>query len=222
MRTSLIHGKIDINAFLAFVFGVIFLTAMLVFATVIPNPSEFSQWVFVVVTSLAGAGIGAVIPGILKITLPYARAGGALAIFLLVFLNKPVLVKSVANFVRPEYSSQAAALEYLSKIDDNQIAIAWDLLDPRAKATIAKDRELYEETYNGGRLPYGEVESRALIGSGEFVSPPGMPQGIYQSIRFKTHFETGGCRDEIVKSRAADEKTWRVFDHYVSPQPIPC
>ena len=222
MPTLLLHGKLDVNALLAFAFGVVFLTTMIVFATVVPNPSGFSQWVFAVTTSLAGAGIGAVIPGILKLTLPYARAGGALAIFLLVFLNKPTLVESVGKFVPPKVSPLPTVLDYLSKVDKNEIDVAWSLLDSEAQATVASDRDMYRAAYSGGRQPLGEVANRTQMGVQEVTSPPGYPPGIYKVLTFKTRFASEQCRAEQVSARATTDMVWRVFDHNVSVVAIPC
>jgi hypothetical protein len=222
MANSFVKGKLDINALLAFVFGIVFLTTMLGFAYFVPNPSPFSQWVFVVTTSLAGAGIGAVIPGILNVTLPYARAGGALAVFLLVFLNKPALVETIAKFEPPKESSIPAIMEYLSKIDKNEIDDAWNLLDSGAKATVARDRDMYKAAYSGGRQPLGEVLNRTLIGSSVVTSPPGYPPGIYSVVRFKTRFASNQCHAEDVSTRGTTDMVWRVFDHNVSVVPIPC
>lgn len=222
MATSILHGKLDVNALLAFVFGVVFLTAMLIFATVVPNPSGFSQWVFAVTTSLAGAGIGAVIPGILKITLPYARAGGALAVFLLIFLNKPTLVESLGKFVPPPDSPLPAVMDYLSKIDRNELDAAWTVLDSEAKATVARDRDMYRAAYTGGRTPLGEVANRTQMGVQEITSPSGYPPGIYRVLMFKTRFTSEQCRAEQVSARATRDMVWRVFDHNVSVVSIPC
>lgn len=222
MATSFLQGKVDINAFLAFIFGIVFLATMLVFAYYVPNPSPFSQWVFVVTTSLAGAGIGAVIPGILNVTLPYARAGGALAVFLLVFLNKPALVDSIATFKAPQESPMPAVMEYLSKIDKNEIDEAWNLLDSGSKATVARDRDMYKASYTGGRQPLGEVLNRMQMGVSEVTSPPGYPPGIYRLLAFKTRFASDQCRAEQVSARATTDMAWRVFDHNVGAVPIPC
>lgn len=222
MIRPLIHGRLDINALLAFVFGVVFLIAMLTFAVFVPNPSGLAQWVFVVTTSLAGAGVGAMIPGILKISLPYARAGGALAVFLLIFFNKPTLVETVGKFVPPNESPLPAVTEYLSNVDSNQMDAAWSLLDSEAKATVARDREMYKTAYTGGRRPLGAVVERVQIGVQEVTSPTGYPPGIYRMLTFKTKFASGQCHAEQVSTRATTSMVWRVFDHTVSVVPIPC
>jgi hypothetical protein len=86
-----------VEAVLAFVFGVIFIGIMLALAVAIPEPSANQAFTFRVVLSLAGAAIGAILPGFIRVegTLPKftLRAGGAIALFLIVYLlNPPSLV----------------------------------------------------------------------------------------------------------------------------------
>ncbi len=222
MTRGILSGTLDINVLLAFVFGVIFISVILVFAAFFPNPSSFSQWVFVIVTALAGAGIGAVIPGILKINLPYVKAGGALAVFALVLLNKPALVEKAAKFVPPADSPLPLAIQYLERIDSRAIDAAWESLDAEAKQTVARDRAAYNFAYSNGRDPLGTVSKRVPMGTQELTSPNGYPPGIYRAIAFRTAFESGQCHAEQVVLRAAEDVRWRVFEHGINPSPIPC
>jgi hypothetical protein len=79
---------------LAFVFGVIFIAALLVVIIAIPNPTPAQETVFRIIMALAAAGVGAMIPGVLDLNLNFwsqlaLRAGGALAIFVIVFFYNP-------------------------------------------------------------------------------------------------------------------------------------
>src|SRR5437899_2257782 len=78
----------------AFSCGVFFLLAMLLIALFVRDPSTFQFFVFRVILSLAAAGFAAFVPGFLTVHLPpYIRAGGALAVFVVVFgLNPASLV----------------------------------------------------------------------------------------------------------------------------------
>jgi hypothetical protein len=78
----------------AFACGVVFVALMLIIAIAIPNPTTTQWFVFRVVLALAAAGIGAVIPGLIIVNVSKViRAGGAIALFVLVYLlNPPQLV----------------------------------------------------------------------------------------------------------------------------------
>ena len=78
---------------LAFIFGCVFVGVLLVIAVTIPNPTTQQMFIFRVVLALSAAGIGAVFPGFLdlqgKVLEISLRAGGALAMFILVYLINP-------------------------------------------------------------------------------------------------------------------------------------
>lgn len=84
-----------LHTILAFSFGIAFVSALLIFAVFFPEPTVFQEFVFRTVLSLAAAGVAVVIPGMLQLKLGnWLTAGGALAVFLIVFwFNPPELVK---------------------------------------------------------------------------------------------------------------------------------
>jgi len=74
-------------------FGVVFVIVMLVINVFIPNPSSTQYETFKIVLALAAAGIGGVLAGFIQIKGTFNkiafRAGGALALFLVVFFAHP-------------------------------------------------------------------------------------------------------------------------------------
>jgi len=78
---------------IAFGFGVVFITAMLVLSIAIPYPTDFQLLTFRVTLALAAGGIAAMLPGFMSVEISnYVRAGGALAAFVAVyFVNPPEL-----------------------------------------------------------------------------------------------------------------------------------
>lgn len=79
-----------IDTYLAFAFGVTFVSIMLAIAVFVPEPTPFAFFVFRVVLALAAAGVGAVIPGFLDITVSkFVRASGAIACFVLIYMVNP-------------------------------------------------------------------------------------------------------------------------------------
>lgn len=83
---------------LAFVFGVLFVAAILVLATVFPTPTKTQYEIFRIIISLAAGGVAAVIPGLLDLQMNLGitqqqklaiKAGGALAVFVIVYFYSP-------------------------------------------------------------------------------------------------------------------------------------
>lgn len=77
--------------------GITFLIALLAIAVLVQSPTAFQIFIFRAVLSLAGASFAALILGFIEIELPVwkgmIRAGGGLAVFLLLYLfNPPALL----------------------------------------------------------------------------------------------------------------------------------
>jgi hypothetical protein len=80
----------------AFVFGIVFVGVLLGIAVLFPNPTPFQYTVFRIVLALASAGIAAMIPGFLHVEVGTAvRAGGAIAVFVVVYFFSPVALPAV-------------------------------------------------------------------------------------------------------------------------------
>lgn len=80
-----------------FAFGLVFLVTRLFLAVRFPNPTSDQEGVFRTVLSLSAAGIAGVVPGFLQIDSQIAAttisATGALAVFVLVYLFNPGMVR---------------------------------------------------------------------------------------------------------------------------------
>jgi len=71
-------------------FAVCFLLTLIVLAIKFPEPKPFQLTVFRVILSLAAAGIAASIPGLIEFEIkPGLRAGGALAVFAIIYFINP-------------------------------------------------------------------------------------------------------------------------------------
>jgi hypothetical protein len=78
----------------ASLFGVIFVGAFLIIAARFPNPTTFQQTIFRVILALSAAGVAAMIPGFISVEIGAVqglalRAGGAIAVFTLVYFFNP-------------------------------------------------------------------------------------------------------------------------------------
>lgn len=82
----------QLNTILAFVFGVVFVSVLMAVAWFKPDPSDFQYTIFRSVFALAGAGVAAVIPGFIEVKISnWLVAGGALAVFVILYFWNPAL-----------------------------------------------------------------------------------------------------------------------------------
>ena len=78
------------SAILAFTFGVLFVTALLVFALFVPNPTIQQFEIVRIILALAAGGVAAIVRGLFEAFKLGAganlalRAGGALAVFVMI------------------------------------------------------------------------------------------------------------------------------------------
>lgn len=85
---------------IAVIFGVIFVAAILALAVVFPTPTPFQYTVFRIVLAIAAAGFVSMTPGFLEVTVSnWVRAGGALAVFVILFFYNPADLVTSATTV---------------------------------------------------------------------------------------------------------------------------
>ena len=73
-----------------FIFGCVFVAALVVLAIVFPSPTVFQYTIFRIVLALASSGIAAFVPGLLRVRLNnWLAASGALAVFVIVYFFSP-------------------------------------------------------------------------------------------------------------------------------------
>lgn len=78
-----------------FSFGVIFVTLLVAIALFLPEPTNFQYTVLRIVLALAAAGVAALIPGFIEVKYRQAvRAGGAIAVFVVVYFFSPASLVS--------------------------------------------------------------------------------------------------------------------------------
>lgn len=221
---SLISGKLEINILIAFVFGVIFLVTIIIFAVLFPNPSDFQVWVFVAALALAAGGIGAALPGSFDIQYKgFIRAGGALGLVALVYLNQPTIKSNTIKFQEPPVPAGPVADRFLAALDSADLQGSWDQLDSESRGSLVSDAEQWSQIYANYRKPLGSIVRRELTGSSSITSPQGFPVGLYRALVYRTQFSNSkDCRVEAVNLRATQKLEWRVFSYQISPNIIPC
>ncbi|NOI27765.1 hypothetical protein [Vibrio coralliilyticus] len=113
---------------LVYIFGVTFVVAILSLAVFIPNPTPFRYEVFKIVLALATAGVAAFIPGFIDVKVgDWVRAGGAIAVFVIVFFFSPAKLAvdpvppiTVGDMIKSYELGRS--LEYVKDEIDNHIS----------------------------------------------------------------------------------------------------
>lgn len=116
---------------LAFGSGFIFVATMLTVALLVPNPTTTQWFVFRVILALAAAGIGSVIPGLIDVHVStFIRAGGAIALFVIVYyVNPPQFVVST-----PPIHQSTSGVNSPAVVSDGNVSIdSRPPAEPRAK-----------------------------------------------------------------------------------------
>lgn len=122
------------EAWFAFGFGIIALGFLFYVAIDVQSPSALLVTVSRVTLALACAGIAAVIPGFLQVELQPAvanviRAGGALAVFVLVYFFSPAELISEPSDAgpAPQADYMPVVADWIRIIDDGRYLDAYEL-----------------------------------------------------------------------------------------------
>jgi hypothetical protein len=105
-------------------------------------------------------------------------------------MQKLLLIISlcVSSFVLAnESSGSIAAKEWLNIIDAGEYAESWQGAAPFFKSQLSLKK--WDDALQGIRTPLGKVTSRSELNAKEYSSLPGVPNGHYLVIQFKTEFQ---------------------------------
>lgn len=199
----------------AFAFGVVFIIVILVVAFLRPNPSPFEYTVFRIVLALAAAGVGAILPGFLHVTFRnWLRAGGALALFVIVYFFAPVAMPQEYSepVVAPSGNGKIEVDRWLALVDQQVYTDAYSSMADAFRQRYSYDQ--FEIGVKKERQKLGAVKSRELVSSSSLESPPGYAKGAYMIYLFKTLYE--GAQQPIYEqiSLSGRESAWRVLGFY--------
>lgn len=105
-----------------------------------------------------------------------------------------------------------ASMHWLSLIDNGDYAESWQLADKifQSQLTIGK----WEVALNNARAPLGDVKSRVALGEKAFTSLPGVEDGEYVVLQFKTDFEFKKEAIETLTLTKTDGQ-WRAIGYFI-------
>lgn len=104
-----LNSNKKIEQYLVYGFGLVFIVVILVIAVAFPEPTPFQYTVFRIILALATAGIAAFVPGFIEVKISsIIRAGGAIAVFVIVYFFSPaqLAIKEVTNSATYEVIEQ--------------------------------------------------------------------------------------------------------------------
>lgn len=209
MRSSSQSPKWEIVA--AFSFGVVFVSAIILIAIFRPNPTAFEYAIFRIVIALAAAGVGAILPGFLDVTFKtWLRAGGALAVFVIVYFFAPAALTSAIDrpIVEPVEDAKPVADEWLRLVDQGEYQKAYQSMAGgfTKKYPFAQFYELLARE----RRSLGAHVKRNFMSTTPYESPPGAPKGAYRQYVYRSSFSESTQNIYEGVWLAAENERWQV------------
>jgi hypothetical protein len=110
-------------------------------------------------------------------------------------------------------SAQAAAADWLRKIDGSKYAASWQTAAEMFKAAISA--EAWEQAVQSVRGPLGAMRHRTETSATYTKSLPGVPDGLYVVIQFKSVFAKKTDAIETVTVAQDKDGVWRVAGYFV-------
>ncbi len=105
-------------------------------------------------------------------------------------MKKLILILSIciSTFVSANQSNASIAAEnWLKIVDAGNYAESWNKSDSFFKSQITEVD--WDNALKGVRAPLGKIKSRSELGTKEYSTLPGVPNGEYLVIQFETEFQ---------------------------------
>jgi hypothetical protein len=111
-----------------------------------------------------------------------------------------------------EKEAQASAESWLALVDNQKYAESWTEASSMFRSKIAQEKWL--EMLSGVRDPLGPVTSRTLLNVTLTKSLPGVPDGDYAVVQFRTSFQNKSQAVETV-TQTLEEGKWKTAGYFV-------
>ncbi|WP_157697468.1 hypothetical protein [Caballeronia calidae] len=160
-----------------FIFGVVFVVAMLIVAVFFPKPTTFQYAIFRVVLALAAAGVAAMLPGSFDLHLAsWLKAGGALGVFAAVLFKSPA--ELVSQPPPPPITGSTVVLDGFSHYDESGFNFAMRKIVPWNGNVNGKPPDILVAK------PPGEAKPQFFLSheTGDYKHPE-LDKGAYSGIQ---------------------------------------
>ena len=105
-----------------------------------------------------------------------------------------------------EIAAQAAGEKWLGLLDRGEYAKAWEECAQLFRQRVT--REQWVDSLPTTRAPFGAMRSRKVEAAGYRTSLPGVPDGQYVTVRYRTNFEKKEGAEEVI-TLAFEDGVWR-------------
>lgn len=113
--------------------------------------------------------------------------------------------------------AEKAAIEssqiWLELVDSEKYTDSWESAAGYFKSLISKEK--WQETIIAVRKPFGETISRKLDSHRYSTSLPGVPDGEYVVIQYKTLFKNKENAIETITPMLDKDGKWRISGYYI-------
>ncbi len=208
------HEKLSAQMILAFIFGVIFVSAILYLSLKNPSLNSFTRMIFLVVLSLAAGGVGGILPGFIIAGDPskLVRAGGALAVFLVVlYFGSRFIPPTIDPPIMPVQDPSLVSNKFVSAVDAEKYEEAYDLTSKAFKSGMS----YFFFTENSKKISakLGTSSARSMIKQEVLESPAGMAEGFYCNTTYAVDYSKSSVKIyqniNLIGEKEAND--WRVF-----------
>ena len=110
-------------------------------------------------------------------------------------------------------AAQKGAEAWLALVDAGKYGESWEEAAGLFKDKVPKSQ--WEAAMDANRKPLGAVKSRALAGAKYMTELPGVPEGEYVVIQYKTAFEKKSSAIETVTPMLDKDGKWRVSGYFI-------
>lgn len=105
-----------------------------------------------------------------------------------------------------EIAAQAAGEKWLGLLDRGEYAKAWEECAQLFRQRVT--RQQWVDSLPTTRAPFGAMKSRKVEAAGYRTSLPGVPDGQYVTVRYRTDFEKKEGAEEVI-TLAFEDGVWR-------------
>lgn len=127
-------------------------------------------------------------------------------LFILTLITSSLVLAGSSN-------GSSAAKDWLTIVDSGNYTKSWQEADAFFQTTLSESK--WDGALKGIRAPLGKVISRTEISSKQLSSLPGVPDGEYLIIQYKTTFENKeSAQETLTLSKSSGQ--WLAVGYFIN------